>query len=89
MPLASPGPTSGTEDKFTIPCFLCRRPMQWGRNRHQGRHISGWKLSLCLICYDAAENGFAGPDAERIMKHLEANRIAPPAGARKGRLPRP
>ena len=88
MSFASPGPAS-TGDKFSIPCFLCRRPMQWGRNRHQGRHISGWKLSLCLICYDAAENGFVDRDAARITKHLDAHGIAPPAGGKKGRLPRP
>ena len=72
----------------TAKCFCCEAEFPFGPHVYLGRHLSGYDITVCNICYDANWDGWAPFYGERISARLHLRGIEPPERNASGLLPR-
>jgi hypothetical protein len=71
-----------------VRCFSCENEFQFGPYMYLGRHITGYEITVCNICYDANSDGWPPYSGERIITHLQRRGIDPPVLNSSGWIPR-
>ena len=73
---------------FMMRCFTCGSQFQFGPHVYDGKHISGYNITVCKICYSANWDGWRPMIESKILRHLEAEMIPVPERNSGGYLPR-
>lgn len=75
-------------DIIMFPCDICGQQFQFGCHVYDGKFIPTYKLTVCITCFNANHDGWAPHYEQKILSHLERNRVKLPERNENGWLPR-
>lgn len=64
-----------TEDKFMTECFMCKRDVQAGPHRFEGRNVPAWGIFICHGCRDGNWDGIVPATYPHLIDHLKSKGI--------------
>ena len=63
------------ETKTMTACFLCKRQVQVGPHRYEGRNVPAWNVFICDTCRSANWDGVVPGTYPHLIEHLKSHRI--------------
>ena len=61
--------------KIMTDCFMCKRPVQVGPHRYDGRNVPAWNVFICDGCRRANWDGLVPETYPHLIEHLKSKGI--------------
>ena len=63
------------ENKILAACFMCKRHVQVGPHRYEGRNVPAWGVFICDKCKSGNWDGIVPASYPHLIEHLKSKRI--------------